>query len=145
MKAERRILVVDDDAPIRALLATVLRRRGFQVDTASDGEHAMVLMDQCHYALMILDLMMPRVSGYDVVEQVCASKTHRPYILLLTADYRPRTFDSSLVLGTMHKPFDVEMLVEAVVAAMGEIPESEQPENCAPASKEAVRNREKTN
>jgi DNA-binding response OmpR family regulator len=141
MRPHRKILVVDDDAPIRALLATVLRRRGFQVDTARDGEHALQLITQCRYALMILDLMMPRVSGYDVIEEICRFDGHRPYILLLTADCKPRPLDSSLILGTMHKPFDVEMLVEAVAAALSEIPADKHPESRAPLSEGRLRER----
>src|SRR5205809_191087 len=67
---EKRILVVDDDDAIRALLITVLHRRGFKVDVARTGVEAMEQAARCRYAVMLLDLMMPRMSGYEVLDEL---------------------------------------------------------------------------
>ena len=67
MKSEKRILVVDDDDAIRALLQTVLRRRGCRW-TARERRRGAGTLGACRYALVVLDLMMPRMSGYEVLD-----------------------------------------------------------------------------
>jgi CheY-like chemotaxis protein len=107
MRLEKRILIVDDDDPIRALLMTVLRRRAFRVDSARNGVDALERLATCRYALVVLDLMMPRMNGYEVLEHVGQMpSTTRPLVLVLTAGLEQRRFDTSFVIGTMQKPFD---------------------------------------
>ena len=119
MKSEKRILVVDDDDAIRALLSTVLRRRGLRVDTARNGAEAVTRFGECRYSLILLDLMMPLLSGYQVLEHIAEeSASSRPMVLVLTAGLEPRGFDSTFVVGTIHKPFDIEMLVDTVVGCL---------------------------
>jgi DNA-binding response OmpR family regulator len=65
-----RLLVVDDDARNRDLLARRLARRGFEVDTASDGVDGLRRIDTTEYDLVILDVMMPGMSGFEVLERV---------------------------------------------------------------------------
>lgn len=119
MTTDQRILVVDDDDAIRALLQTVLRRRGFRVESARNGVEALELMTAGAYALVVLDLMMPRMSGYELLDHLSRlSIMSRPRVLVLTAgmDTRliPADFITDLVIGTVHKPFDIEMLVDIV-------------------------------
>ena len=119
MKSEKRILVVDDDDAIRALLVTVLKRRGLRVETARNGAEAVSKMSECHYSLLLLDLMMPLMSGYQVLEYIAdESLASRPMVIVLTAGLEPRGFDSSFVVGTIHKPFDVELLVDTVMGCI---------------------------
>ena len=119
MTSDQRILVVDDDDAIRALLQTVLRRRGFRVDGARNGIDALEQLGARGYALVVLDLMMPRMSGFELVEQLrTQSIMSRPRVLILTAGLDTRPFDSSLVLGTIHKPFDVELLLDTVAGCL---------------------------
>ena len=119
MHSERRILVVDDDDAIRALLATVLKRRGLAVDTARNGKDAVEKLADVRYALVLLDLMMPLMSGYQVLDHIAdESLSNRPYVLVLTAGLEPRGFDTSFVVGTIHKPFDVELLVDTVLGCL---------------------------
>jgi two-component system phosphate regulon response regulator OmpR len=119
MKSEKRILVVDDDDAIRALLATVLKRRGLKVDMARNGMDAVTKLAECRYSLVLLDLMMPLMSGYQVLEHIAdESLSMRPFVLVLTAGLEPRSFDTSFVVGTIHKPFDVELLVDTVMGCL---------------------------
>ena len=60
-----RILVVEDDDVIRTLLVTALRSEPFNVDAANDGAAGLELTSRCEYAVIILDLMMPRISGFE--------------------------------------------------------------------------------
>jgi DNA-binding response OmpR family regulator len=133
MKPEKRILVVDDDDAIRTLVLTVLRRRGYHVDAARNGVEAMEMMGGCRYTLVILDLMMPRLSGYEVIEQLGRlSVMTRPRVLVLTAGQEPRSFDQDLVIGTIHKPFDVELLLDIVSGCLAASGDLDQLDDCPP-------------
>lgn len=112
-EGEKRILVVDDDDAIRALLMTVLRRRGFQVDAARNGAEAVERWNQIRYALLLLDLMMPVMSGYEVLEKV-GELQDRPIVIVLTAGILGRQLDPEIVAATLRKPFDIELLVETI-------------------------------
>jgi two-component system, OmpR family, alkaline phosphatase synthesis response regulator PhoP len=121
---DKRILVVDDDDAIRLLLKTVLRRRGFTVDTARNGFEALERMGTARYALILLDVMMPVMSGYDLLERLRdRAAPGRPRVLLLSAGNDLRSFDADLVVGSMHKPFDIELLVGTVVGCLSGVSE----------------------
>ena len=131
MKSDQRILVVDDDDAIRALLQTVLRRRGFHVDGARNGVDALEQLAARGYALVVLDLMMPQMSGYEVLDHLSRqSAATRPRVLVLTAGLEPRTFATDLVIGTVHKPFDIELLLDIVTGFLsaGQEPPSQAAE-----------------
>src|SRR2546427_3770122 len=118
-KGEKRILVVDDDDAIRTLLLTILRRRGLSVDTARHGAEALELLDRCRYSVMLLDLMMPRVNGWQVLEQIGKYEPSlRPVVVVLTAGTEPRDVDPNLVAGSIRKPFDVELLLDMITACL---------------------------
>ena len=124
MKTEKRILVVDDDDAIRALLMTVLKRRGLRVEAARNGVEAVTKLGECRYSLILLDLMMPLMSGYQVLEHLAdESASSRPLVLVLTAGLEPRAFDPTFVIGTIHKPFDVELLVDTVIGCLTAAPQ----------------------
>ena len=131
MRLEKRILIVDDDDPIRALLMTVLRRRGFHADCARNGVEALELLAACRYSLVVLDLMMPRMNGYEVLDHVGAMPpATRPLVLVLTAGLGQRSFDTSFVVGTIQKPFDIELLVDTVAGCLVAVAEQPQLESC---------------
>jgi CheY-like chemotaxis protein len=131
MRLEKRILIVDDDDPIRALLATVLRRRGFHADCARNGVEAIELLAACVYSLVVLDLMMPRMNGYEVLDHVGSMPlATRPLVLVLTAGLGLRAFDSSYVVGTIQKPFDIELLMDTVTGCLAAAAELHQRESC---------------
>ena len=116
--AEKRILVVDDDNAIRALLTTILRRRGLLADSAADGREALRCLARGDYGVMLLDLMMPRESGWDVLGEIASwPLDRRPIILVLTAGTEPR-LDPTLVAGTVRKPFDIDILVDTITACI---------------------------
>ena len=110
-----RILIAEDDQAIQKLLCTILRRHGFQIDTANDGLEALRLLGKADYAAVLLDLMMPNLSGWGVVDSV---RLDRPDLLdrfiIVTA-----ASDSDLSvlpagLRVVRKPFDVGALVRTL-------------------------------
>jgi len=131
MRLEKRILVVDDDDAIRALLRTVLRRRGFAVDTARNGVEALEEIGTRRYALVIVDLMMPRMSGDELVRHLQEqSFTSRPRVLILTAGLQGRSLASDLIVGSLPKPFDIDLLLNTVtgcLAATAPLRQTESP------------------
>ena len=130
---EKRILIVDDDDPIRTLLLTVLRKRGFNVDSARNGEEALEKTRQCRYSVVLLDLMMPRMSGYQFLEQIEQwPAAQRPLVIVLTAGSEPRDLNPDIVAGTIRKPFDVELLVDTIEACNRMLEGFAQRENCPP-------------
>ena len=131
MRLEKRILIVDDDDPIRALLMTVLRRRSFRADSARNGVEALEHLTACRYALVVLDLMMPRMNGYEVLDHVSRMpSTTRPLVLVLTAGLEQRRFDTSIVIGTIQKPFDIELLVDTIAGCLEAAERKEQLDSC---------------
>lgn len=140
-RTERRILVVDDDDAIRALLLIILRRRGFTVDTARNGVEALSRLQTCSYSVMLLDLMMPRMNGWDVLAEL-KGLPGCPLVIALTAGHEPRDLDPAIVAGTVRKPFDVELLLETIAACANIAGNRAQLTGCGPAESESrtVRN-----
>ena len=137
MAKEKRVLVVDDDDAIRALLCTILRRRGFVVDSARNGAEALDKCERCRYAVVLLDLMMPQLNGYEVLNTFAKRpREERPLILVLTAGSEPRNLSADLVAGTIRKPFDVDMIADTIFAALSTLNGHNQLDECPPADSE---------
>jgi CheY-like chemotaxis protein len=105
-----RVLAADDDPSIRQLLCTILRRERYEVDCVADGLEAVEHLKQHDYAVVLLDLMMPRLDGFGVIEYL---KEHppavKPIVLVITAyaDQNFRQVDPSVVAGVLRKPFEI--------------------------------------
>ena len=105
-----RVLVSDDDPSIRQLLGTIVRRERLPVDLAADGAEAIALLRQHTYSVILLDLMMPRVDGFGVIQHL---REHRavpkPVVLVITAyaDQKFKEVDPEIVAGVIRKPFEV--------------------------------------
>ena len=130
---EKRVLVVDDDDAIRALLFTILRRKRFSVDSARDGVEALARLRNCVYSVMLLDLMMPVKNGWDVLDELKKLPADvRPVVIVLTAGNEPRDLDPSIVSGSIRKPFDVDLLMATITACMNALSERPQLPDCPP-------------
>lgn len=119
---KKRALVVDDDDPIRTMLAKVVERQNLAVDTARDGVEAIDRIDEDGYSVIVLDLMMPRVDGYGVLQHLHA---HHPDMLRCTiiASAVPeseilRNFDVP-VFRVHAKPFDMARLIADIHECVG--------------------------
>jgi DNA-binding response OmpR family regulator len=111
MTRHRNILIVDDDDSIRSLLRLVAERRGFTVDVAIDGAEALQRLDECTYDLAVVDLMMPRISGYDLVARM-RDLSERPAVVIVTAmtETLIGQLDAAVVHSIVRKPFDVDAI-----------------------------------
>jgi two-component system, OmpR family, phosphate regulon response regulator PhoB len=117
-----RVLVVDDEPDIVALVAYHLAKAGYRVSTAANGSEAVAVARRERPALVVLDLMLPGVSGYDVLQQLRASdRTRDVGVLLLTARREEPDRIRGLSLGAddyLTKPFSPQELVLRVGAIL---------------------------
>ena len=114
-----RILVVDDDRPIRNLVTTVLTRRGLTIDAAPDGISALRLIAKNDYDVAVVDLMMPGMNGIQLLEHVKEVRRRPQTIIVLTASGPGdiRRLDPGSVHAIMRKPFDINELADVVESA----------------------------
>src|SRR4051794_30339833 len=116
MAGHKTILVVDDDHELSDGLRAVLENQGFRVIQARDGQQGKQMVYQHHPDLVILDMMMPRMGGYPVLEHF-KGKTDAPPIIMITANEGSRHKAYAEYLGVVdyiRKPFAMERLLESV-------------------------------
>jgi len=111
-----RILVVDDDAAILRLVATVLRREHYDVHTANGGRDALSKIERIQYDVVVLDLMMPEVSGHDVLKGLAVRHPQMKCVVIMSAASHFDLANSVTpnVFAALRKPFDIEALITAV-------------------------------
>ena len=132
MADTKTILVVDDDHELSDGLRVVLEKQGFRVLQARDGQQGKQMVYQHHPDLLILDMMMPRMGGYPVLEHF-KGKADAPPIIMITANEGSRHKAYAEYLGEIdyiRKPFAMERLLESVqrgLAAKSSGAESEKP------------------
>ena len=128
-KPKARLLIVDDDKAIRSLLTTVAKRAGFSVDAAKDGLEALEMLEKKSYDIAIVDLMMPRLSGYELVQRI-SSITPRPAVIVATAltNGDVKSLDDSMVRRVIKKPFDIQAVANALIETAVQIAAERQSE-----------------
>ncbi|HYV37510.1 MAG TPA: response regulator [Gemmataceae bacterium] len=134
MAENKIILVVDDDYELSDGLRTILERQGYRVLQARDGQQGKQLIYQQQPDLVILDMMMPKMGGYPVLEHF-RDKGDAPPIIMITANEGSRHKAYAEYLGVVdyiRKPFAMERLIEAVekgLAAGAEKKAEKKPES----------------
>ena len=114
----KNILLVDDDPDMLTALQTVLDGSGATIETAADGNSAIEVASQFNPDLVVLDAMLPKRSGFLVLEKLkgpTRKKGHRPLVIMITGNTgkRHQIWAESLgVDGYLNKPFRLERLVE---------------------------------
>jgi CheY-like chemotaxis protein len=118
-----RALIAEDAEPVRRLLKILLEREGLQVDTATTGSEALAHLRSHHFDLILLDLMMPQISGYEVLSHL---SQHRPeelarLIIITAAPERElsQVLASNPALVVIRKPFDIRQVAQAVRERLG--------------------------
>jgi two-component system, OmpR family, alkaline phosphatase synthesis response regulator PhoP len=113
-----KVLVVDDEISISSAVAYALQRVGYEVETAGDGQEALDRVETFKPDVMVLDVMMPKLSGYDVCRKL-EGREDRPAILLLTVKNDIIDKLLGLEMGAddyMTKPFDIREVLARVKA-----------------------------
>ncbi|MDH3641720.1 MAG: response regulator transcription factor [Gammaproteobacteria bacterium] len=120
MKEKLSILVVEDEAAIRTGLVDVLLFHGYDVDATADGKEGLDKAQTGRFDLILLDVMLPSMNGFDVCEAIRATDPAQP-IIMLTAKVSDEDIVQGLKLGAddyVAKPFSVEQLVLRVAAVL---------------------------
>ncbi len=115
-----RILAVDDDKNTRKLLRAVLENEGYQVTTAVNGADALEKMEQAHVDLVVLDIMMPGMDGYEFTKTLREGQNDLP-ILMVSAKQMREDRRQGFIVGTddyITKPIDVEEMLLRIKALL---------------------------
>ena len=115
------ILVVEDDPAIRRLVKMVLTREGYNVETASDGVEAVLKLGLSDYDVIILDLMMPNLDGFSLIDTLAASDPERLKRIIVTSAASPNVIKERMngrPFAVLPKPFDIKMLVQYVSSCL---------------------------
>jgi len=118
-----RVLVVDDEPNILLSLEFLMQQAGFEVTTAEDAEQAQALISQQVPDLILLDISLPGMSGFDLLEQLRADEATRSLpVVMLTAHGREVEKEKGMALGAsdyITKPFSTRELVSRVQTLLG--------------------------
>ena len=117
-----RILVVEDDVNTRKLMQAVLSQNGYEPVPAADGVEALDILDNKHIDLILLDIMMPRMDGYEFTEIIRGNQMLRDIpILMVTARETPADKRKGFLIGTddyMVKPVDEDEMILRIAALL---------------------------
>lgn len=114
------ILVVEDDETLNKMICAKLKQEQFSVHTAFDGEQALEVMDEKHIDLIVCDIMMPRMNGYELTDTIRNANYTLP-ILMVTAKDQIEDMEKGFAAGTddyLIKPFNMKELVLRVHALL---------------------------
>ena len=117
-ESKKRVLVVDDERAILTVLGIKLRISGYDVVTASGGEEALGLVNSAHPDLILLDVIMPGVDGFEVLEEVRAASK----LPVIVFSARPENAKKALSLGAndfLAKPLDVDEMIRRIEMLLG--------------------------
>jgi DNA-binding response OmpR family regulator len=119
----KKILIVDDEPNIVISLEFLMKKEGFEVAVACDGEEALAKVESFNPDLMLLDVMMPRKSGFEVCESVRSNPNHGGLlIVMLTAKGRDTEVAKGMAIGAdayVTKPFSTKDLLARVKEMLG--------------------------
>jgi len=119
-----KILVVDDNQDVRELIVHILKNAGFEVSEASDGEKALQILSAISFDLVLLDVMMPGISGLEVLQKIRTGtnkKIRDIPVMMLTAKSSINDVDQALAIGAnsyVVKPFRSNSIKEKVQALL---------------------------
>jgi DNA-binding response OmpR family regulator len=115
--AGKTVLLVDDEPDIVASMRAALEEAGYRIVTAADGNMGLALAERENPALVVVDMMMPKKSGFTVVENLKQRPGSGPRVIMVTANESARHRDYALKLGVddyLVKPFGMEQLLSSV-------------------------------
>lgn len=119
--ASPRILIIDDDAEIRQTVSFALRNQGYEVFLAVDGNEGIAMAETVLPDLILLDMMMPKRSGFLVLEEIGQAIDKPVRVIMMTANEGERHQSYARMLGVsdyLHKPFAMDAMLAAVENAL---------------------------
>jgi len=124
----KKVLIVDDEEDIRFLIRTLLSKEGYEVEEAGDGVTALEMLSSGRFDLMVLDIMMPKMDGYEVMREIQQRGMALPVVMLTAKVDDDSVWEGYKQGATLYitKPFENKMLVDAVNYLIGDISEEER-------------------
>ncbi len=125
----KRVLAVDDETDIRMIIEGLLTAGGYEVTTAEDGEDALVKFNKAQFDLVILDVMMPKRDGYEVLQEIRESPKSEVPVIMLTAKATDKDVWKGYEVGATYyltKPFSNQQLLNIVKYLIGDLPPHER-------------------
>jgi CheY-like chemotaxis protein len=117
-----RVLVAEDDAEVRALVGAVVRQVGHRIEFAGDGQEAIERLTKGDYDVILLDLMMPKASGFEVLAWMHRAKPRmaKRSVIVLTAmaENDLVNLTPERVFAVIRKPFDINVLVAKIAESL---------------------------
>lgn len=111
----KTILVVEDDSSIQSLMALVLEEQGYRVETAANGRQGLDVFEQCSPDLILLDMNMPVMNGWEFARELRATHDSQVPIVVVTASAEAKKAAEDIgAVGCISKPFELEALLRAV-------------------------------
>lgn len=116
----KRLFIVDDDSSVRDALKNILEQAGYDVAVAQDGNEALSRINQASPDLLILDLNMPRVDGWDVLEELSSNQPLLPVIVITGMYDQLATLNIPGIVALLKKPVEVASLLTLVETLLAE-------------------------
>lgn len=118
------ILIIDDDEGVRDLLSFAIKKEGYRVETAEDGEEGLTKTRTLRPDLLILDLMLPRYGGFELLRELQTGDLSKTPIIVVTGRYSDRSTtdiirQESNVVELMEKPIKINALLLALQRTLG--------------------------
>jgi DNA-binding response OmpR family regulator len=122
----RKVLIADDEPNIVTSLQFLMNRHGFDTQVARNGEEALAAVESFHPDVLLLDVNMPKLDGYEVAQRLREAGWKDLRIVMLTAKGREMEVAKGMAVGAdlyVTKPFSTRELVDQVTALLGEAPQ----------------------
>jgi len=113
-RAKERILLVDDDPAIRRMLTRLLAGEGYNVSPATNGAEALEFARRADFDLVLLDLNMPRLNGWETYERLNSQKAPPPVIVITARPNQHFTAQAAGIGALMEKPLDLQKLLTTI-------------------------------
>jgi DNA-binding response OmpR family regulator len=136
--SEARVLIIEDNDVLRAMLFTILRHQPLAVDTAADADEAMERVESCDYALILIDMNLPDDGSIDFLRRFRESRPNSTTFIIAVRDpARTETpIDGEIVSAILNKPLEIDTLADVVRECAIVVPPPEDPLPCPPAESE---------
>ena len=124
MRRKKRILVVEDEPDIRLNLTTMLEAHGYETEDAEDGEVALEHLEAERFDMMVLDLMMPNVDGYEVLQRMSAKVREALPVIILTAKNQDDDILKGYTMGATYyvtKPYENSTVLNITRYLLGDL------------------------
>lgn len=116
--ADKLVLIVDDDDSVRELIEFVVKKEGFRVEKAADGEEALKKARACCPDLMLLDLMLPKFGGFEILRELQNDETASIPIIIITGRYTDRSTSEMIKQEPNVKDFVEKPVKPQVLSAL---------------------------